>query len=90
MIQDRISHGEIQANNSDTNPTPSTAPTAAANLALAPPSQIQVSGTTAAPETQSVLTGAPPSVAPPTSRSVSMAMVTPSRSSHGSTTATQM
>ena len=90
LIRDHINHGKIQANNLDTNPTPSTAPTAATNPAQVPPSQIQVSGSTVAPETQSVLTGAPPSVTPPTSRSVSMAMVTPSRNPHGSTTATQM
>ena len=90
LIRDHITHGKIQANNSDTNPAPSTAPTTAANPTQAPPSQIQVSGTTAVLETQSVLTGVPSSVAPPTSWSVSMAMVTPSRSSHGSTTATQM
>ena len=88
LIQDHISRGEIQANTSDMNPAPSTAPTNA-NPA-APPTQIQVSGATGTPETQSVLTGAPPSVVPPTSWSVSMALVTPSRSSHGSTTATQM
>ena len=75
LIWDRISRGEIQANTSDTNPTPSTAPTNS-NPAV-PPTQIQVSGATTAPETQS-------------SGSVSMAMVTPSWSSHGSTTATQM
>ena len=90
LIRDHITRGEIQANNSDNNPTPSTAPTAATNPAQTPPSQIQVSGTTAVLETQSILTGVPPSVAPPTSQSVSMAMVTPSRNSHGSTTATQM
>ena len=91
LIRDCISHGEIQANNLDTSPAPSTGPTTAANPAQAPLTQIQVSGGSAAPlETQSILTGAPPSVVPLTSQSVSMAMVTPSRSSHGSTTATQM
>ena len=90
LIRDHITCGEIQANNSDTNPAPSTAPTAATNPAQAPPSQIQVSGTTVVPETQSVLTGVPSSVAPPTSGSVSVAMVTPRQSPHGSTTATQM
>ena len=90
MIRDHINRGEIQANNSDTSPAPSTAPTAAANPAHVPPSQIQISGATVAPDTQSVLTGALPSVAPPTSWSVSMAMVTPSRNPHGSITATQM
>ena len=90
LIRDHITCGKIHANNSDTNPAPSADPTAAPNPAQAPPSQIQVSGTTAVPEAQSVLTGVPPSVAPLTSQSVSMAMVTPSQSSHGSTTATQM
>ena len=88
LIRDRISRGEIQANTSDTNPAPTAAPTN--SNPTAPPTQIQVSGATTALETQSVLTGAVPSVVPPTSRSVSMAMVTPSRSSHGSTTAMQM
>ena len=88
LIRDRISLGEIQANTSDMNPAPSAAPTNP-NPA-APPTQIQVSGATTAPETQSVLTGVVPSVVPPTSQSVSMAMVTPSRSPLGTTTATQM
>ena len=88
LIRDCINSGEIQANTSDTNPAPSAAPTNA-NPAE-PPTQIQVSGATGDPETPSGLTGAPPSVVPPTSRSVSMALVTPSCSSHGSTTATQM
>ena len=91
LIQDHISRGEIQANTSDTNPAPSADPTNSTPAPPPPPPpQIQVSGATTAPETQSVLTGAVPSFVPPTSRSVSMAMVTPSRSSHGSTTATQM
>ena len=88
LIQDHISRGEIQANTSDTNPAPTAAPTN--SNPMAPPTHIQVSGATTTLETQSVLTGAVPYVVPPTSRSVSMAMVTPSRSSHGSTTATQM
>ena len=88
LIRDRISCGEIQANTSDTNPAPSTVPTTANPTAS--PTQIQVSGATVTPETPSILTGAPPSVVPPTSQSVSMALVTPSWSSHGSTTATQM
>ena len=88
MIRDRFSRGEIQANTSDMNPAPTAAPTN--SNPTAPPTQIQVSGATIFSETQSVLTGAVPSVVPPTSQSVSMAMVTPSRSSHGSTTATRM
>ena len=88
LIRDCINRGEIQANTSDTNPAPSAAPTNA-NPAE-PPTQIQVSGATGDPETPSGLTGAPPSVVPPTSWSVSKALVTPSRSSHGSTTATQI
>ena len=88
LIRDRISRGEIQANTSSTNPAPTAAPTN--SNPVAPPTQIQVSGATIAPETLSVLTGAVPSVVPPTSRSISMAIVTPSRSSHGSATATQM
>ena len=51
LIWDHITHGKIQANNSDTNPTPSTAPTSATHPTQAPPSQIQVSGTTAILET---------------------------------------
>ena len=88
LIRDRISRGEIQANTSSTNPAPTAAPNN--SNPAAPPTQIQVSGATIAPETPSVLTGAVPSIVPPTSRSASMAIVTPSRSSHGSTTATQM
>ena len=52
--------GEIQANTSDTNLAPSTAPTTA--NPTAPSTQIQVSGATVALETQSILTGALPSV----------------------------
>ena len=88
LIRDRISRGEIQANTSSTNPAPTTAPTN--SNPVAPPTQIQVSGATIAPETPPVLTVAVPSIVPPTSHSISMAIVTPSRSSHRSTTATQM
>ena len=95
LIRDRISRGEIQANMSSMNPAHTGAPTnpypAPTNSnPAAPPTQIQVSGASIAPETPSVLTGAVPSVVPPTARSASMAIVTPSRSSHVSTTATQM
>ena len=88
LIRDRISRDEIQANTSNMNPAPTSAPTN--SILAAPPTEIQISGATTTPETQSVLTVAVPSVAPPTSWSVSMAMVSPSWSSHGSTTATQM
>ena len=95
MIRDRISRGEIQANTSSTNPAHTATPTnpspgPSLSNPAAPPTQIQVSGASIAPETPSVLTGAVPSVVPPTARSASMAIVTPSRGSHGSTTATQM
>ena len=60
------------------------------SLVQAPLSQIQVSGTSVAPESQSVLTGVPSSVVPLTPWSVSMALVTPCPTSHGSTIATQM
>ena len=88
LIRDRISRWEMQANTSSTNSAPTAAPTN--SNPAAPPTQIQVSGASIAPETPSVLTGAVPSVVSPTSRFVSIAIVTPSRSSHGSTTATQM
>ena len=55
MIRDHISRDEIQANTSDMNPAPPTAPTTA--NPVAPPTQIQVSGATVALETQSVLLG---------------------------------